>query len=105
VRFTSFSRSTTNPLGLNGFQVFDQVYVMTQGGPLFRSETLVTYIYEETLGWDIVRDGVAALTRFHQRALRTTLEHGAAISRIDARLLDYDLDALAAALDPTAREG
>jgi ribonucleoside-diphosphate reductase alpha chain len=68
----------------------------------FAGRVLLSYIYEETLGWDIVRDGVAALTGFHQRALRTRLEHGAAISRIDPRLLEYDLDALAAALDPTA---
>ncbi|MDA3957102.1 carbohydrate ABC transporter permease [Oceanispirochaeta sp.] len=26
-------------------KVFDQVYVMTQGGPLFRTETIVQYIY------------------------------------------------------------
>jgi ribonucleoside-diphosphate reductase alpha chain len=68
----------------------------------FAGRILLTYIYEETLGWNIVRDGVTALTRFHQRALRTTLEHGVAISRISPRLLDYDLDTLAAALDPTA---
>ena len=33
----------TNTIG--SLQVFDQVYVMTQGGPLFRTETLVQYIY------------------------------------------------------------
>ena len=33
----------TNTIG--NLQVFDQVYVMTQGGPLFRTETLVQYIY------------------------------------------------------------
>ena len=32
------------------------------------------YIYEETLGWDIVRDGIGALEGFHQRALRPDLE-------------------------------
>ena len=68
----------------------------------FAGRILLTYIYEETLGWNIVRDGVGALARFHQRALRATLGHGVAISRIDTRLLDYDLDVLAAALDPTA---
>lgn len=30
---------------ISGFQVFDQVFVMTQGGPLFRTETVVQYIY------------------------------------------------------------
>jgi multiple sugar transport system permease protein len=33
----------TNTIG--SLQVFDQVYVMTQGGPMFRTETLVQYIY------------------------------------------------------------
>jgi ABC-type sugar transport system permease subunit len=28
-------------------QVFDQVYVMTGGGPLFKTETLVTYMYHQ----------------------------------------------------------
>lgn len=30
---------------LSSFQVFDQIYVMTRGGPLYRTETLVQYIY------------------------------------------------------------
>ena len=39
-------------------QVFDQVYVMTGGGPLFRTETLVTYMYEQ--GFSQYRSGYAA---------------------------------------------
>lgn len=31
---------------IGALQVFDQVYVMTQGGPLNRTETLVQYIYD-----------------------------------------------------------
>ena len=30
---------------ISSFQVFDQVYVMTRGGPLFKTETIVQYIY------------------------------------------------------------
>lgn len=30
---------------LGSFQVFDQIYVMTRGGPLYSTETLVQYIY------------------------------------------------------------
>lgn len=33
----------TNTIG--SFQVFDQVFVMTQGGPLYKTETVVQYIY------------------------------------------------------------
>lgn len=40
------------------FQVFDQVYVMTQGGPLFRTETLVQYIYLQ--GFQFFRMGYSA---------------------------------------------
>jgi ABC-type sugar transport system permease subunit len=39
-------------------QVFDQVYVMTGGGPLFRTETLVTYMYDQ--GFKEFRSGYAA---------------------------------------------
>lgn len=30
---------------ISSFQVFDQVFVMTNGGPLFKTETMVQYIY------------------------------------------------------------
>lgn len=30
---------------ISSFQVFDQVFVMTKGGPLFKTETIVQYIY------------------------------------------------------------
>jgi len=39
-------------------QVFDQVYVMTRGGPLFTTETLVTYMYHE--GFELFRMGYAS---------------------------------------------
>ena len=68
----------------------------------FAGRILLTYIYEETLGWDVVRDGIAGLAAAHRRALRPMLSHGVAIGRVDERLLDYDLETLAAALDPTA---
>lgn len=32
---------------INGFKVFDQVYVMTEGGPGYSTTTLVQYIYEK----------------------------------------------------------
>ena len=30
---------------IDALKVFDQVYVMTQGGPMFKTETIVSYIY------------------------------------------------------------
>jgi ribonucleoside-diphosphate reductase alpha chain len=69
---------------------------------LFAGRILLTYVYEETLGWDVGRDGVGALKAFHERAFARMLRHGARIGRVDPRLLDYDLERLAATLDPTA---
>ena len=69
---------------------------------LFAGRILLSFVYEEALGWDILRDGVAGLVAAHRRALRSCLERGVEIGRVDPALLGYDLDRLAAALDPTA---
>ena len=68
----------------------------------FAGRIQLTYIYEEVLGWDILRDGIAKLKEFHQRAFKKYLEHGVAIKRLNPRLLDFDLTKLAAALDPSS---
>lgn len=39
-------------------QVFDQVFVMTRGGPLFATESLVTYMYRQ--GFELFRMGYAS---------------------------------------------
>ena len=68
----------------------------------FAGRILLTYIYEEVLGWDIVRDGIEKLPQFHRRIFRQHLQRGVEIKRLSPALLDLDLDALAAALDPVA---
>ncbi|HVU36397.1 MAG TPA: ribonucleoside-diphosphate reductase subunit alpha [Opitutaceae bacterium] len=68
----------------------------------FAGRIQLTYIYEEVLGWDIVRDGIGSLKTYHQRAFKKYLEHGVAIKRLNPRLLEYDLAKLGAALDPSA---
>jgi ribonucleoside-diphosphate reductase alpha chain len=68
----------------------------------FAGRIQLTYIYQEVMGWDIVRDGIGKLKEFHRHALRGYLEHGISIKRLNPRLLSYDLDQLAAALDPSA---
>ena len=68
----------------------------------FAGRIQLTYIYEEVLGWDIMKEGIGALKAAHQRAFKKYLEHGVAIKRLNPRLLDYDLNKLAAALDPSS---
>ncbi len=68
----------------------------------FAGRIQLTYIYEEVLGWDIVRDGIGALRTAHRKSLRSYLEHGISIKRLNPRLLEYDLDQLAEILDPSA---
>ncbi len=68
----------------------------------FAGRIQLTYIYEEVLGWDIVRDGIARLKQFHVAAFKKAIAHGIAIKRYTPRLTEYDLDSLAAQLDPTA---
>ncbi len=68
----------------------------------FAGRILLTYIYEEVLGWDIVRDGIDQLKEYHRRAFRRNLSRGVEIDRYNPRLLQFDLDKLADALDPTA---
>jgi ABC-type sugar transport system permease subunit len=43
---------------ITSMQLFDQVYVMTGGGPLFHTDTLVTYLYQ--VGFTDFRSGYAA---------------------------------------------
>lgn len=43
---------------LASFQVFDEIYVMTRGGPLYSTETIVYYIYD--MGFDRLDMGMAS---------------------------------------------
>ncbi len=68
----------------------------------FAGRIQLTYIYQEVLGWDILRDGLGKLKQFHVAAFKKAIDHGIAIKRYSPRLREYDLDKLAAALDPSA---
>ena len=68
----------------------------------FAGRLLCTYIYEEVLDWDILRDGVGALKEAHARYLPKYLRHGVEIKRLSPDLLQYDTEKLGAALDPSA---
>jgi ribonucleoside-diphosphate reductase alpha chain len=68
----------------------------------FAGRVLLTYIYEEVLDWDIVRDGVEQLKQAHRRGFKSYLKRAIEIDRIHPKLLDFELDQIAAALDPSA---
>ena len=69
----------------------------------FAGRIQLTFIYEEVLGWDILRDGISRLKESHVRAFRKYIDHGIAIKRLTPRLREFDLGRLAglvrAALD------
>ena len=75
---------------------------MTSSFACFAGRILLSFIYEETLDWNVLRDGVDGLASAHRRALRPALERAVEVGRVDPALLDYDLDRLAAALDATS---
>ena len=68
----------------------------------FAGRILLSYIYEEVLGWDILRDGIENLKEFHRKKFAAYIEHGIAIDRLSPNLRAYDLAKLADALDPSA---
>ncbi|MEO6846525.1 MAG: ribonucleoside-diphosphate reductase subunit alpha, partial [Chthoniobacterales bacterium] len=68
----------------------------------FAARILLSYIYEEVLDWRITRDGVEGLKAAHSKAFKNYLRHGVSIERISPKMLSYDLDKLADALDPSA---
>jgi len=49
---------------IGSFMVFDQTYVMTRGGPMFRTETLVQYVYTRGFIVSPFRLGYASAAAF-----------------------------------------
>ncbi len=68
----------------------------------FAGRILLTFIYEEVLDWDILRDGIKKLPHFHRRAFKKNLRRAIKIERLNEKLADLDLDALAQSIDPAA---
>ena len=62
---------------------------------------LLTYIYEETLPWKI-GDGINQLKEAHRKAFLKYIPLGIEIKRLDPRLAEFNLKALAEAIDPYA---
>lgn len=70
----------------------------------FAGRILLSYIYEEVLEWDILRDGIEGLKVIHKQKFKSYLKKAVAIKRLSPEILDgrYDINQLAEALDPTA---
>ncbi len=69
----------------------------------FASRLFMTYVYEEVLGWDIQRDGIEKLKKFHREKFEEYLVRAVAIKRLDPSMLEkHNIKKLAAALDPHA---
>ena len=68
----------------------------------FAGRILLSYMYEETFGWDIVNDGIERLNYFHRKEFKAYIEHCVLIKRLSEGLLEYDLEKLARALDYSA---
>ncbi len=68
----------------------------------FAARIMLSYIYEEVLDWKIMRDGIEGLRAAHRKAFKNYLRHGVSIERLSPKLLSYNFDALADAIDPTA---
>lgn len=67
----------------------------------FAGRILLTYIYEETLPWQI-GEGSRKLKEAHKKAFLKTIPKGIELGRLDARLASFDLGTLAEGLDPSA---
>ena len=66
----------------------------------FAGRIQLTYIYEEVLGWDILRDGPKAIKRLHEEKFAAFIHHAIAIKRISPNALAYDLFKMGEALAP-----
>ena len=68
----------------------------------FAARILLSYVYEEVLGWDISENSIEELKGFHAAGLKQYLKKGIEIKRLDPKLLKLDIGKLADALDPSA---
>ncbi len=68
----------------------------------FAARILLSYIYEEVLDWDIVKDGISELPAAHRKAFKRNLARGLELERIDPKMLELDLSKLGNMLDPAA---
>ena len=68
----------------------------------FSARILLSYMYEESLGWSIAENSIDELKQFHLEGFKSYLKRGVGIKRLDKKLLKLDLSKLAEAIDPSA---
>ena len=68
----------------------------------FAARILLTFVYEEVLGWNIAQNSIDELKTFHVEGLKSYLKRGVEIKRLDSKLLKLDITKIADALDPSA---
>ena len=68
----------------------------------FAARILLSYIYEEVLGWNIAENSIDELRKFHLEGLKAYLKRGVEINRLDSKLLKLNINKLAEAIDPSA---
>ena len=68
----------------------------------FAARILLSYIYEEVLDWDIVKDGINGLKEAHRIGFKTYLKRAVEIDRLNPDLLKFDIDTISKTLDPSA---
>ena len=68
----------------------------------FAARILLTYVYEEVLGWDVSQHSIEEIRTFHAKEFKAYLKRGVAIKRLDKKLLKLDIERLCQAIDPSA---
>ncbi|MAK47580.1 MAG: ribonucleoside-diphosphate reductase subunit alpha [Opitutae bacterium] len=68
----------------------------------FSARILLTYVYEEVLGWNIAVNSIDELKKFHIDGFKSYLKRGVEINRLDSNLLKLDISKVADAIDPSA---
>ena len=61
---------------------------------------MLTFVYEEALGWNIAQNSIDELKTFHVEGLKSYLKRGVEIKRLDSKLLKLDITKIADALNP-----
>ena len=68
----------------------------------FSARILLSYMYEESLGWNIADNTIDELKSSHVEGFKSYLKRGVEIKRLDPKLLKLNISKLADAIDPSA---